>query len=247
MADQWYGAPSGPGERWNVNLPAVIGVVFVFLLGVVIWVIASSRGGDETTLPGIDSTLPQPSGTTAPPSTLPTPVTSGPAPTTPLPMPSLTAAPTSPATIPPTVPPTAPPTEPPPTVSPTVVTSVTTLTPLPTAPPEQGDLGIPGHAIQRPPCDGGYITVIGSAIGDEATREAMDAVLDRYSGSNYLRTDQSCPSLTQSKDGEPIYVVFFGPFVLDTDACSARAQGPDGAYVRRLSTELSPDHSVRCG
>jgi serine/threonine-protein kinase len=247
MADQWYGAPSGPGERWNVNLPAVIGVVFVFLLGVVIWVIASSRGGDETTLPGIDSTLPQLSGTTAPPTSLPTtqptPATSGPAPTTPLPMPSLTAAPTVPATAP-TVPPTEPPTVPPTTAA---TTPATTLAPLPTAPPEQGDLGVAGHPIQRPPCDGGYITVIGSAIGDEATRSAMDAVLDRYSGSYYLRTDQSCPSLTQSKDGEPIYVVYFGPFVLDTDACAARAQGPAGSYVRQLSSELSPDHSVRCG
>src|SRR5688572_17164475 len=28
MADQWTGGQYGPGERWNVNLPAVVGVVF---------------------------------------------------------------------------------------------------------------------------------------------------------------------------------------------------------------------------
>src|SRR5262245_63336748 len=97
MADQWNGGQSGPGERWNVNLPAVIGVVFVFLVGVIVWVIASSGGDDEITtdtlLPG--STTSVPPGITAQT-------------TTPLPMPYTTLVqPTAPATAPVTVPGTA--------------------------------------------------------------------------------------------------------------------------------------------
>ena len=76
---------------------------------------------------------------------------------------------------------------------------------------------------------------------------SMKALLDRYSGSKYLRTDLACPSLTQSKDGKPIYVAYFGPFPADTDACAARSRGPNGTYVKRLSTSLAPDHTVACG
>jgi hypothetical protein len=47
-------------------------------------------------------------------------------------------------------------------------------------------------------------------------------------------------------NGEPIYVVFLGPFVVDTDACAARADGPEGAYARQLSNDVSPQHSVDC-
>jgi len=71
-------------------------------------------------------------------------------------------------------------------------------------------------------------------------------VLEQYPGSNYLRTDQSCPSLSPSSGGEPIYVVFFGPFAFDSDACAARADGPDDAYARQLSDDVGPDHSVTC-
>ncbi len=244
MADQWYGGQSNSGERWNVNLPAVVGVVFVFLLGVVIWVIATSGGDDE--IQSIDTAVP----TLATTSTVATTV---PAVTTPQPMPVTTpavvatVAPTVPATVPPTPVPTAPPPPPPPpTAPPPTAATTTTIGPAPTAAPGNGDLGVPGHAIQRPPCQGGYITVLASAVGSEATPSALDAVLDRYSGSNYLRTDQTCASLTPSVGGEPIYVVYLGPYTVDAEACQARAQGPNGAYVRRLSNDLPPSHSVTC-
>ena len=100
--------------------------------------------------------------------------------------------------------------------------------------------------MQQPPCDGSYITVLASPIGSQATAAGVGAVLEQYPSSNYLRTDQTCPSLTQSSGGQPIYVIFFGPFAFDSDACAARADGPDGAYARRLSDELGPDHSVAC-
>lgn len=247
MADQWYGGQSSRGERWNVNLPAVVGVVFVFLLGVVIWVIASSGGGDDAI---------ETSGTTVPPSSTAA-GTSVPPSTSPQPMPVTTPPPapaTVPATVPATLPPTVPPTAPPPPPAPTTTAVTTTVAaPAPTvavtAPPPaaaNGDLGVPGHPIQKPACDGGYITVIASAVGDEATAPSLDAVLDRYAGSNYLRTDQTCPSLTPAIDGEPVYVVYLGPYPADTDACRARSQGPSGSYVRRLSNDLTPSHSVTC-
>jgi hypothetical protein len=242
MADQWYGGQSNSGERWNVNLPAIVGVVFVFLLGVVVWVIATSGGDDELeTIDTVTSTV----ATT-------TPVTTLPATTSPQLMPVTTPAPgaTVPATVPLTVPPITAPTVPPPapTAAPPAPTEAptTTVPAPPTAAPGNGDLGVPGHPIQRPPCEGGYITVLASAIGDEATPAALDGVLDQYNGSNYLRTDQTCASLTPSIDGEPIYVVYLGPFAVDAEACLARSQGPTGAYVRRLSNDLTPAHSVTC-
>jgi hypothetical protein len=235
------------GERWNVNLPAVVGVVFVFLLAVVIWVIATSGGDDAIETAGsAASTAPSTPVTTAPPTTSaqPMPVT------TPV-VPPATVAPTvppPPATVPLTVPPPAP--APTTTAATTTVatTVAATVTPPTAAPPvgANGDLGVPGHPIQKPACDGGYITVIASAVGDEATASSLDDVLDRYSGSNYLRTDQTCPSLTPAIDGEAIYVVYLGPFPLDADACRARSQGPSGSYVRRLATDLTPGHSVTC-
>lgn len=109
-----------------------------------------------------------------------------------------------------------------------------------------GDLAISGRPMQRPPCDGAFITVLASPIGEQATSAAVSAVLDQYPGSNYLRTDQTCPSLTPDVDGEPIYVIYLGPFVVASDACSARAGGPEGAYARELSNELGPEHAVAC-
>ncbi len=253
MADQWSGGQSGPGERWNVNLPAVIGVVFVFLVGVIVWVVAASASDDDGALPG-ESVPSVPTSTIAAIVTVPT--------TTPLPMPSTTlAAPTLAPTLPPTAPPTtaaptAPPTTPaptapPPTAAPAATTTAapaptTTGAPTTTVSPSSVDLGVPGHPITQPPCNGGYITVLGSAIGDQATADSMANVLNKYPGSNYLRTDVTCSSLTPSSNGEPIYVVYFGPYATDREACAARSQGPKDAYVRRLSNDIPPSHSVSC-
>ena len=104
---------------------------------------------------------------------------------------------------------------------------------------------IPGRPMLAPPCNDSYITLIASAVGD-VSAGAIGGLLEQYPGSNYLRTDQTCPSLTQDKDGEPIYVVYFGPFVTASDACAARAQASEGSYVRRLSETLPPTHSVSC-
>ena len=91
--------------------------------------------------------------------------------------------------------------------------------------------------MQRPPCDGAYITIVASALGRDASPAGIAGLLEQYSGADYLRTDQTCPSLAQSAQGEPIYVVYLGPFAVDTDACAARSSGPADAYARRLSND----------
>jgi serine/threonine-protein kinase len=218
----------GAGERWNVNMPAVIGVVFVFLVGVIVWVVASGGGdsgdGAADTTSSVDVTA-----TVA--GTAPGTVS---ATTTPPPMPDIsdvtTSAPGTPST------------SAPPTSAPAPATTAPGA--APGAVP--GDLAIVGRPMQRPGCDGAYITVIASAVGDQASAAGIKNVLDAYPDSNYLRTDQTCPSLRQDVDGMPIYVVYFGPFAFDVDACTARAKGPQGSYPRRLSNDLGPDHAVNC-
>lgn len=212
-------------------MPAVIGLVFVFLVGVVIWVIATSgddgAASEDGDVPTVTSSAPgasptSPSEVTPPPSVSPTPL---------------------PDTVPATV---APPSSAPSSSPPTTVPAPVTTAPGATDGAVPGDLAVPGRPMQRPPCDGSYITVLASPIGSQATSAGIAAVLEQYPGSNYLRTDQTCRSLTPSADGAPIYVIFYGPFAFDSDACTARADGPEGAYARQLSDDVGPDHVVIC-
>ena len=238
-------------DRWNLNIPLLIGVVFVFLIGVAAWVLVASGDDDPAMVATSDSTDPTTTveTTVAPTSTVP--VTTSPAP-----MPdataitSTTAAPTVTQPPPPPAPAPAPPPPPPP--APTTTPAPTTPPVPPTTAPGSapgtvpGDLAIPGFPMQAPPCNDSFITIIASAVGNDVAPEGILVYLEDHPGSSYLRTDQTCPSLAQSVDGEPIYVVFFGPFAVADDACTARAQGTEGSYVRQLSATLGPDHSVPC-
>ena len=71
-------------------------------------------------------------------------------------------------------------------------------------------------------------------------------VLDEFPQSSYLRTDQACTSLAQSHEGQPIYVVFFGPFPVPEDACAARAKGTPDAYAKQLTNSGGATGAVRC-
>lgn len=257
----------GPGERWSFNLPLAIGVVFVFLVGVVAWVIASSGDNEGDTLAEVSATSSSVAIDTtttllAPPLTaspIPVPtITIITVPSTTTLAPVVTVPVAVPATVPVTVPATAPVTQPAPPVTATPDSTTTTAAVPPTlaqvtattAPGASdnavpGDLAVPGHPMSKPACDDKTITIVASAIGDQATAASIGAVIDQYDA-EYLRTDQTCPSLTQSSDGKPIYVVYLGPFGSDSAACQARARGPQGSYVRRLSTTLGPDHFVAC-
>jgi hypothetical protein len=242
-------APPPPGERWSLNLPVAIGVVFVFLVAVIAWVIVSSSDDDgdlvidtsSTTSTTIESGPPiVPTSTTTPP-LLPTTTIAG------TPVPAGTTVPGATVAPGPTTP-----AAPPPPPAPTTTTTpgpTTTLEPIPTVPPGQtvpGDLAVPGYAMQQPPCNGSYITILASAVGDQATAEGILEVLEQYPNSNYLRTDQACRSLNPEADGQPIYVVYFGPFAEASDACIARAQGPQGAYARELTNGHGHEETVNC-
>lgn len=229
-------------DRWGLNLPLAVGVVVVFLIAVVAWVLIDTAGGDDDSI-GPSLPPPAPASTAAP--------TVAPAPTS-----------TTPPLLPITTPAGQPTTPPPPaTVAPSPTLAVaTTTTAAPAVPPAPtttvsppaagdtvpGDLGVSGRPMQRPVCSGGYITVLGSNVASRTSAAGIAQLLEQYPGSEYLRTDQSCRSLDRSAEGEPIYVVFLGPFPESSDACIARAQGPDGSYARQLSDEVGPDHSVNC-
>lgn len=219
MSQQVYD-PGSAGERWSVNMPAVIVLVFAALVGIVIWVVASGDGDD-----GADESSPTPTTAAAlPDEDEPAAETTTPT-TTPVPLPS--------------------------TTEPGATTTTSPGPPVTTAPGAEegavpGDLAIAGRPMQRPPCEESYITVLASAVGADASANGISSMLEAFPGSNYLRTDQTCQSLTQDVEGDPIYVVYFGPFAFDSDACAARADGPSGAYARVLSNDVGPDHSVAC-
>ncbi|WP_298446523.1 serine/threonine-protein kinase [Gordonia sp. (in: high G+C Gram-positive bacteria)] len=106
-----------------------------------------------------------------------------------------------------------------------------TQNPIPQAPPGTttargvGDLGL-STPISTPPCDGRIITIVQSPLGDAPVAE-VQAALDKYEGSQYLRADQSCSSLRpRDEHGNVIYAVYY-------DGCSKKYRYP-GSYGRRL-------------
>jgi serine/threonine-protein kinase len=132
---------------------------------------------------------------------------------------------------------------------PTTPASTLPPTPAPTPPPGPsrgpGDLGLVQPILDEP-CDGRFITFVGSAVGDEPYPDVVSNLLSRYPGSNYIWT-RSCPSLRQEfRDGSDIYGVVFGPYPTQQEACEAVSFGPPDAYVRRISTIDPPDHTVEC-
>lgn len=142
------------------------------------------------------------------------------------------------------------------TTSPSTTTTsiTTTTTPAPTttapSPPPPttvpGDLALVGIDMARPDCDNSYITIVASAIDPVQYEIEVSAALGRHPGAQYLRTDQTCPSLRQDFEGAAIYVAFFGPFASPVDACAARSLGPADAYVRVLSLSEPPTHVINC-
>ena len=99
----------------------------------------------------------------------------------------------------------------------------------------------------RPACDGSFITHIAASTEPTTAAGAIRNNLLRYPGSSYLRTDQTCPSLRAATDeGNPIYVVFFGPFSTRAAACVERAQGPADSYVKILDTSSPPAWQEPC-
>ena len=95
-----------------------------------------------------------------------------------------------------------------------------------------GDLGL-ATPISTPPCDGSTVTVVFNAIRPGRYVDDVSDALRRHPGASYLRTDQSCSSLKQAENGNPIYAVYLpGSSLADTCATKARIGGE--VYARRL-------------
>ncbi len=108
------------------------------------------------------------------------------------------------------------------------------------------DLGIPGHPMSAPACDGSYIVHLAAATTPGGYVSAISNLLTRYPGSSYLRTNATCSSLRPSdNDGDPIYSVFYGPYATLPEACAALSRAP-GAYVRILDVVTAPGTSQGC-
>jgi hypothetical protein len=109
---------------------------------------------------------------------------------------------------------------------------------------------ISGVPMAQPFCDGTFISIV---MG--ASAEGVIAGLDAFSGAQYLRTDITCASLNPQFvsgrfKGEPVYVVFYGPF---TNRFDAQGQCLDlglttksQCYVAPL-TNFESDRNVRFG
>jgi len=141
-----------------------------------------------------------------------------------------------------------------PTAAPTTAPTVTDPPPTnaPTTPPTtqpvifDGDLGL-ATPMTRPECDDQNITVLFSAIDPLSYAEQIEAKLAEFEGSSYLRTAITCPSLrAQFVDGSDIYVVYFGPFESEDEACAAKFFGPADAYVKKLSLTTPVEFEVSC-
>lgn len=291
------GSDSGRGSSHRssrVNLPALVGVIVVFLAAVLAWVLTSDRGPTDSLATATDPPVEATTSSSAAPTTVVEPVPTQPLPdpvvgTSPIPLPIgvpnqngtrdstvATSEPVGSTTIPripirptastaPGVPTattdgTAPATTggTAPTTTIGAATSTTTSTTIPDrgsgVPVSQapnpkgstGDVGVRGHPIAAPRCDDTYVAILSSFVGDDATSANIGAALEVYDGSEYLRTDTSCSSLTQSMGGNPIYILYFGPYKNAVQACAAVQFGPPGSYVRRLSDEIGPGVPVSC-
>lgn len=127
----------------------------------------------------------------------------------------------------------------PPTVNVTTGITTTTITAAPTtgtattAPETRGvgDLGL-STPITRPACDGGYAAFVYNATAPGQYATEVATALANHPGASYLRTDQSCSSLRQSLDGNPIYAVYY-PGDLTT-VCATKARVGGDTYARRL-------------
>lgn len=112
------------------------------------------------------------------------------------------------------------------------VTVVPDDAPVAGAVPGGGDLGL-AQPIANLDCDGGFVTMVAAAVNPDSYEDEVAALLAKYPGSRYLRTDQSCAIMAPTTTaGDAIYQVYYGPYSNSTDACQGRYAAPGGAYVK---------------
>ena len=106
-----------------------------------------------------------------------------------------------------------------------------------------GDLGL-SVPMTRPACDGTGIVALFSAVNPAAYAAQVQQALDANPGAAYLRTDQSCASLTQATEaGDPIYAVYRVGGTGKPEVCGVVAAAGNGAYGKWL--EDSGDAAAR--
>ena len=122
--------------------------------------------------------------------------------------------------------------------------SSTTSSPAPPA----ADLGV-STPISEPPCDGGYIVVVGSAVAQDRYADDIQRFLDDHPGAKYLHAvSTGCSSLRKIyDDGTEIYAAYLGPYASQEDACAEKDAAGGGAFVRILDNTTPPEEVVSCG
>lgn len=128
----------------------------------------------------------------------------------------------------------APPSSTAPATSPSVTTRTATA---------EGDLGIPGVPISVLPCDGRWITMVGSAYASEtsANKQQIAGLLSEFPGSAYLLADAGCHSQLPGGTHARNYRVFLGPFDFQAQACAARPASVSDSWVKPLDDTTDPD------
>ncbi|ALG83993.1 serine/threonine-protein kinase [Gordonia phthalatica] len=127
-----------------------------------------------------------------------------------------------------------------PTQTPATRTTATRTTP---AQRGSGDLGL-STPISTPACDGSTIAIVYSATSPGSYASEIQSALAEHPGAQYLRTDQSCASLRQSLNGNPIYAVYYPGSSL-ADSCAVKARTSSRVNVRRLD-DSTPVNTELC-
>ncbi len=109
-----------------------------------------------------------------------------------------------------------------------------------------GDLGL-SVPMTRPACDGTGIVVLFSAVDPAVYAAEVQEALDANPGAAYLRTDQSCASLTQATEaGDPIYAVYRVGGTLQSEVCAAVTAAGNGAYGKWLKDSGDAAARIDC-
>jgi len=116
--------------------------------------------------------------------------------------------------------------------------------PSPAQAPPSGDLGL-SVPMSHPACDGTGIVVLGNATDPGSYASDVQRLLDEHPGASYLRTDQACPSLRQSLNGNPIYTVYQVAGKTEADICAAVRMAGGDAYGKWLDDHGDPNSYIR--
>lgn len=117
----------------------------------------------------------------------------------------------------------------------------------PTAGSAHGDLGLSSAPMAVPPCDGTGIVVLYSATNPDTYGQEIATQLSANPGAQYLRTDNSCPSLRQSTaEGNAIYAVYRVAGRTERDVCALVLASESGSYGKWLDRTTDPGYIVPC-